>query len=251
MPQEDDGTSKLHHPEKILWVIFPANDDTTKIMKPCEQALDFPAPPVTTQYATVLRRGFASSGTVRSDQLHTEALANLHIQWVTVIRTVADQSLGSFGEEALLDRGFDECCFMRRSAGHVHGERKTMAVADRHDFAAFAAASRADSRAPFLAELKLASMNDSLRFSLPRSRKSSASFSGAVPAIQSAATVGSGDDRFDKADSDAADRAKARRCAKPNKHRSAPLAYLATVDLAHLSAASDGKAARESPIGRR
>jgi hypothetical protein len=64
---------------------------------------------------------------------------------------------------------------MRRSAGHVHGERKTMAVADRHDFAAFAAASRADSRAPFFAELKLASMNDSLKSSFPRSRKSSAS----------------------------------------------------------------------------
>jgi hypothetical protein len=65
---------------------------------------------------------------------------------------------------------------MRRSAGHVHGERKTMAVADRHDFAAFAAASRSDSRAPFFAELKLASMKDSLKSSFPRSRKSSASF---------------------------------------------------------------------------
>jgi hypothetical protein len=50
-----------------------------------------------------------------------------------------------------------------------------MAVADRHDFA-FAAASRADSRAPFFAELKLASMNDSLKSSFPQSRKSSASF---------------------------------------------------------------------------
>jgi hypothetical protein len=51
-----------------------------------------------------------------------------------------------------------------------------MAVADRHDFAAFTAASRADSRAPFFAELKLASMNDSLKSSFPRSRKSSANF---------------------------------------------------------------------------
>src|SRR6202140_2550871 len=83
MPQEDYGTSQLHHPEEIVWVVFPANDDTSK---------------------------------------------------------------------------------------------KTMAVADRHDFAAFAAASRADSRAPFFAELKLASMNDSLKSSFPRSRKSSASF---------------------------------------------------------------------------
>ena len=176
MPQEDDGTSELNHPEEILWVIFPANDDATKIMKPGEQALDFPATPVTTQDAAVLRRGFASGGTVRSNQLHTEALANLHVQRIAVVSAVADHALGSFGKEALFERGFDELCFMRRSAGHVHGERKTMAVADRHDFAAFAAASRADSRAPFFAELKLASMKDSLRSSLPRSRKSSASF---------------------------------------------------------------------------
>jgi hypothetical protein len=92
---------------------------------------------------------------VRSNQLHSETLAQLYIQWITVVGPVADQALGSFGEEALLERGFDEFCFMRRSAGHVHGERKTMAVADRHDFAAFTAASRADSRAPFFAELKL------------------------------------------------------------------------------------------------
>jgi hypothetical protein len=65
---------------------------------------------------------------------------------------------------------------MRRSAGHVHGERKTMAVCDCHDFAAFAAFCRADTRAPFFAPLKLASMKDSLRSSFPRSRKSSASF---------------------------------------------------------------------------
>jgi hypothetical protein len=65
---------------------------------------------------------------------------------------------------------------MRRSAGHVHGERKTMAVCDGHDFAAFAALCRANPRAPFFAPLKLASMKDSLRSSFPRSRKSSASF---------------------------------------------------------------------------
>jgi hypothetical protein len=31
--------------------------------------VDFPAVPVTTQYATVLRRGFASRGVVRNNQL--------------------------------------------------------------------------------------------------------------------------------------------------------------------------------------
>src|SRR5579863_6190880 len=176
MPQEDDGTSKLHHPEEILWVVFPANDDASKVMKPSEQTLDLPATPVTAEHAAVLRRFPAARGIVRRNQLHAEAFANLGIQRIAVVSAVADQALGSFGEETTLDGGCDEFCFMRRSAGHVYGERKTMAVADRHDFAAFAAASRADSRAPFFAELKVASMNDSLRSSFPRSRKSSASF---------------------------------------------------------------------------
>src|SRR6266851_1919599 len=139
-------------------------------MQPGKQTLDFPAAPIATQYPAVLRRGFAARAFVRRHQLHAEALAQLYIQWITVVSAVADQALGSFGEKALLDGGCDELGFMRRSAGHVHGERKTMAVADRHDFAAFTAASRADSRAPFFAELKLASMNDSLRSSFPRSR---------------------------------------------------------------------------------
>jgi hypothetical protein len=110
---------------------------------------------------------------LRHSRLEGKLRLRFSIQWLA--RAVADQALGSFGEETLLDGGFDEFCFMRRSAGHVYGERKTMTVADRHDLAAFTAASRPDSRAPFFAELKLASMKDSLRSNFPRSRKSSAS----------------------------------------------------------------------------
>src|SRR5437867_3403527 len=42
MPQEDDSTSDLYHPEEIFWVEFPADDHATEIMKPGEQALDLP-----------------------------------------------------------------------------------------------------------------------------------------------------------------------------------------------------------------
>src|SRR5689334_12154683 len=175
MPQEDDGTSELHHPEEILWVVFPANDDAAKIMKPGEQALDFPTPAVAAQDAAVLRGLPAAQRMMRSHQLYAEALLNLRVQRVAVVGAVADQSLGSFREKAALDGGGNELGFMRRSAGHVHGERKTMAVADRHDFAALAAASRATTRAPCCAEPKLRSMNDSIKASFPRSRKSSAS----------------------------------------------------------------------------
>ena len=176
MPQEDHSARKLNHPEEILWVVFPANDDATIVMEPSKQALDFPATTVAAQAATVLVCGRDAHRFVRRDKLHSVTFLDALVQWIAVVSAVADHSLGRIGEELVIERGFDEFCFMRRSAGHVHGERKTMAVCDRHDFAAFAALCRADTRAPFFAELKLASMKDSLRSSFPRSRKSSASF---------------------------------------------------------------------------
>ena len=103
-------------------------------------------------------------------------MRKLLMKSLTVVGPVADHFRRNFREEALLERGFDELRFMRRSAGDADGERKTMAVDDRHDFTAFASASRADSRAPFGALEKLASRKVSDRSILPRSRKSSASF---------------------------------------------------------------------------
>src|SRR5260370_11851140 len=174
MPQENHSARKLNHPEEILWVGLPANDDATIIMEPSKQALNFPATTITAQGAAVLGDGSAAVPAVWLIQLRMELFAYPLIQRIAVVGFIADQSLRCFAEESPLERGFDEHGFIRRSAGHVHGDRKTMAVCDCHDFAAFAAFCRADTRAPFFAELKLASMKVSLRSSFPRSRKSSA-----------------------------------------------------------------------------
>src|SRR5882724_3697009 len=176
MSQEDDGARELDHPEEIFRVVFPANYGTTKVMKPGEQAFNFPASPVAAQNTAVLCRSCDAHEFVGRDELHTVSFVDALVQRIAVISAVTDHAFRGFGKESLVERGFDELCFMRRSAGHVHGERKTMAVCDCHDFAAFASFCRADTRAPFFAPLKLASMKDSLRSSFPRSRKSSASF---------------------------------------------------------------------------
>ena len=55
-----------------------------------------------------------------------------------------------------------------------------MAVADRHDFAAFAAASRGRQQSPFFAERKVASMKDLAQIQLPLGRVSLRPVSGAV-----------------------------------------------------------------------
>ncbi len=157
-------------------MIFPAHHGAPKIMEPREQALDLPAAAITAQGASVLSDRFAAVPPVRRDQFYAQSFPQALIQRITIVGFVTDQSRRSFSEESLLERGLDEDGFIWSSAGHVHGDRKTMAVCNCHDFAAFPAFCRADTRAPFFAELKLASMNASLRSSLPRSRKSSASF---------------------------------------------------------------------------
>jgi len=175
MPHEDNEAAELEHAEEIGFVIFPAADQSAKVVQPGKEAFDFPAAAVTAQFATVLGTLPAAIELVRGDQPDAVLFLKALVEWVAVVGAVANQTLWFGSREALLDGGFDEPGFMRRSAGDAAGDRKTMAVCDRHDFTAFSAASRADSSAPFFAELKLASMNVSERSSLPRARRSSAS----------------------------------------------------------------------------
>ena len=54
MPQEDHGGSEVNHPEEVVWVMFPASDDATRVVKPSKQAFDLPAAAVATQRPAVL-----------------------------------------------------------------------------------------------------------------------------------------------------------------------------------------------------
>ena|SRR3972149_1552183 len=175
MPQEDDEAAKLKHAEEVSLVVFPAGDKAAEVMKPSEKAFDLPAAAVAAQFSTVLGSLSTAVRFVGSDQADPMVTTQALVERVAVVGRVADQ-VSRFGSgESVVERGFDEFGFMRRSAGDATGDRKTMAVCDRHDFTAFSSASRADSKAPFFAELKLASMKVSDRSSLPRARRSSAS----------------------------------------------------------------------------
>src|ERR1700682_1090003 len=112
MPQEDDGASELDHPEEMFWVVFPANDGATKVMKPGEQALDFPATPVAAQNPAVPRRSCDAHEFVRRDELHAISFVDALVQWIAVVSAIADHSFGSLGKESLVEREFDEFCFM-------------------------------------------------------------------------------------------------------------------------------------------
>ena len=144
-------------------------------MKPREESFNFPTATITPEFAAVLGVFPEAIVLVGCDEPDAVFLPEALVEWIAVIRAVADHSFWLGLGEALPDSRFDQFRFMRRSAGDAAGDRKTMAVCDRHDFTAFSSASRADSSAPFFAELKLASMNVSERSSFPRARRSSAS----------------------------------------------------------------------------
>ena len=96
MPQEDDGASELNHPEEIFWVVFPANDGATKIMKPGEQSFHFPATPVAAQDTPVLRRCCDAHKFMRRDELHAISLVDALIQRIAVVSTVTDHAFREF-----------------------------------------------------------------------------------------------------------------------------------------------------------
>ena len=175
MPENNDETAELKHTEEIGFMIFPTANQAAEIVEPGEEPLDSPAAAVATQFAAVLRDGSMAIVLVRRDEPNAVFSPQALVERIAVVGAVPDHSFWLGSCEALLDGCFDELRFMRRSAGDAAGDRKTMAVCDRHDFTAFSAASRADSSAPFFAELKLASMKVSDRSSLPRARRSSAS----------------------------------------------------------------------------
>src|SRR2546427_12692584 len=68
MPQEDNETAELEHSEKIALVIFPAADESAEIVEPGKEALGFPAPAVTAQFAAVLGTLAAAAVLVGRDE---------------------------------------------------------------------------------------------------------------------------------------------------------------------------------------
>src|SRR5260370_3363025 len=110
--------------------------------------------PGAVQNPAVLRRRCDAHEFVRRDEVYAVSFVDALVEGIAVVRAVADHAFGGFGKESLVKRGFDELSFMRRSAGHVHGESQTMAVCHCHDFAAFATFSMTHTSAPFLAPVK-------------------------------------------------------------------------------------------------
>ena len=162
MPQQDADASELDEAEEVDGVSFPAVRDATVVQEPGEEALDLPAPGVAAKYPAVLGRPPLSLRTMRRNQFDPSLFAKARVERIAVISSVSNKAIGCVLEKASVDRRFDERDLMRRSTRNPGGDRKTMAVCDRHDLCALAALRFPDGRAPFLAHAKVPSMKASV-----------------------------------------------------------------------------------------
>jgi hypothetical protein len=161
-----------------------AHRNPTEVLEPCKQPLYLPPALVTPERSAVLRRGFLSVGFVRRNHLNT-LLGQFFIQRVGVISLVANQSLRPFQDKNLSESCLDKGDFMRRSGRRVDGERKTIAVCQRHELRTFAPLGLSHSESPFLAITNVPSIKHSERSISPRVRKSSAKASSTLRSVPS------------------------------------------------------------------
>lgn len=186
--------TETHHAEKVLDAVLPADHESTKVMKPGKKPFHAPTFAVAAQWAPALD-ACATAATVGRDHLETITLGQTPIQSVAVVCLVADQAFGKEGEEAVPEDSLDELAFMRRSAFHANGERKTVAIGDSDDFRALATPCGPDRKAPFFAPEKEASMKASSSSSFPRARNFWDARAVSVPTCPLAHTVENADGR--------------------------------------------------------
>ena len=155
-------------------MIFVAHDQPAEVVKPRKQSFYLPASLVPAERPAILGRLTLSVVPMRCDELHSTLFSEAFVKRVAVVGLVANQAPERLVDPGTVECGLDEGDLMRRSAGHVCGDRKTSAVCNGHDLAALAALGLAHAGPPFFAPLKEPSMKASLRSIPPRRRRSSA-----------------------------------------------------------------------------
>ena len=151
---------------------LPAVGDPAVAKEPGEEALDLPAAGITSKAAAVLGLRSLAARPVRRDELDPTLFEESRVERIAVISSVANKTIGCVSEKTGVERGFDEFRLMRRSTRNPGGDRKTMAVRDRHDLGPLAAFGLPDGEAPFLAPAKVPSMKASVMSMPPRFSRS-------------------------------------------------------------------------------
>jgi len=161
-----------------------AHRNPSEILKPSEQSLNLPPSLVASERSAILSGGFLPIRLVRRDHLNT-LLCQFFIQRVGVVSLIANQSLRPFSGKNFSESCLDKGDFMRASRRRVDGDRKTIAVCQRHELRTFAPLGLSHSESPFLAATNVPSIKHSDKSKSPRSLRSWASASSTLRNVPS------------------------------------------------------------------
>ena len=126
----------MNHAEEVLKVILPSGRDPAIVLEPGKESLDLPSFAIAPKWSTILGFGPHSVPFMRGDHLDSTG-SEFSVQRVTVISPVADNPIRKLRKKATLKGSPYQFYFMRRSAGHVEGVRKTRSVCNCHDLGPF------------------------------------------------------------------------------------------------------------------
>lgn len=111
MPEQDLGTGQLQEAEEVRGMVFPAGHQAARVVKPGEEAFDFPAATIAAKGPPIL--GHPTAPPVRRDHLDAVLRAELRIEAVAVVAAIADQARRQLAEEAGVEGGGDEVALIR------------------------------------------------------------------------------------------------------------------------------------------
>lgn len=151
-----------------------ANNQASIVVQPCKQPFNLPTPLVTAKHSPILRRLLFPVGLVRCNQFYISLRPQSLIQRIAVVGFITDEKLRPLINQHIIKRLFDQLYFMRRSTCDAYGDRKTVAVRHCHEFGALATFGFPNAKPPFLALLKVPSINASRTSNPPLSLRSCA-----------------------------------------------------------------------------
>ena len=163
----------MNHAPEIVKVVFPSGRHASEALQPGKEAFNLPPSSISSQRPSILGLWSFPPPSVRCDHLNAQG-GQLRVQGVAIVGFVPNDPIRELHQKPAFQGLTDQFHFMRRSAVHVEGDRKTMAVRNCHDFRSFPPFRFPHPRPPFFAGEKVPSMKASLRSRPPRSRRSSA-----------------------------------------------------------------------------
>ena len=79
MPHKDERSGEMEETLVVISMVFIANNESAKVVKPCKEALNFPASGIPPEGATILG-GNLSVAAIGGDKLDSVILSHLTVQ---------------------------------------------------------------------------------------------------------------------------------------------------------------------------